>query len=153
MKKTILILTITFVAFGLGYWTGMIKKSVDEKFEIVTETIETSNQTTKESFNNFIYKFIGDSLYQLDRIKFPLRSMRAGPDDYGTIKREDWKMVRLFVNEEYKAQLYDNFKGELRDTDERLFAWEGIENGISVQYKFRRIDGLWYLTEYNDFSD
>jgi hypothetical protein len=153
MKKTILILTIAFVAFGLGYWTGTIKKLVDEKFEIVTEAMETSSQTTKENFNSFIYQFIGDSLYQLDRIKFPLRSRRADSEDYGTIKRENWKMVRLFGTEEYKAQLYDNFKGELRDTDERLLTWEGIENGVSVQYKFSRIDGLWYLTECNDFSD
>jgi len=58
-----------------------------------------------------------------------------------------------FGAEKHKAQLYDNFKGELRDTDERLFSWEGVENGINVQYKFRRIDGRRYLTEYNDFSD
>jgi hypothetical protein len=151
--RTIIILIIALVAFGLGYWTAIIKKSVDEKFDIVTEAIETSNQTTKEKFDDFIYKFIGDSLYQLDRIKFPLRSMQADSEDYGTIKKEDWKIVRLFGTEEYKAQLYDNFKGELRDTDERLFCWEGVENGINVQYKFRRLDGHWYLTEYNDFSD
>jgi hypothetical protein len=153
MKKTLIILTITFVAFGLGYWTGTIKESVDDKFDVVTEAIETSKQPTKENFNGFINKFIADSLYQLDRIKFPLRSMKADSEDYGTIKREDWKIIRLFGTENYKAQLYDNFKGELRDTNERLFCWEGVENGINVQYWFRRIEGRWYLTGYFDFSD
>jgi hypothetical protein len=153
MKRTFIILTIILAAFGLGYWTATIKKSVDEKFDIVTEAIETSNQSTKENFNDFINKFIADSLYQLDRIKFPLRSMQADSEDYGTIKREDWKIIRLFASEKYKAQLYDNFKGELRDTDERLFCWEGVENGINGQYWFKRIDGRWYLTGYFDFSD
>ncbi|MBL7840742.1 MAG: DUF4348 domain-containing protein [Cyclobacteriaceae bacterium] len=153
MKRMVIMLMITLGAFALGYWTAIIKTSVDQKFDIVTKTIEAANQTNREKFDDFIYKFISDSLYQLDRVKFPLRSIRADSEEHGTIKKKDWQIVRLFGNDEYKAQLYDNFNGELRDTDERLFCWEGIENGISVQYKFKRIEGRWYLIEYNDFSD
>lgn len=153
MNRTIITVLIALFTFALGYWTAIIKTSVDQKFDTVTETIEASNQTSKEKFDDFIYKFISDSLYQLDRVKFPLKSIRANSEEYGTIKKKDWQIVRLFGKDEYKAQLYDNFSGELRDTDERLFCWEGIENGINVQYKFKRIDGHWYLTEFNDFSD
>jgi hypothetical protein len=156
MKRTIIILTITLVAFGLGYWTGTIKNMVDEKFDIVTEAIEASKQTAKEKFDDFVYKFIADSSFQLERIKFPLKSS-IQPDldevDTKALAKKDWKIVRLFGQQEYRPQIYDNFKRELRDTDERLFCWEGIENGIYVEYKFQRLSGLWYLTEYNDFSD
>lgn len=110
----------------------------------------------KKNFDNFIYKFISDSLFQLDRITFPLKSSvqtDSGEEDSTLIERKDWKTVRLFGQEEYRPQIYDNFKRELRDTDERLFCWEGIDNGIYVEYKFQRLGGLWYLTEYNDYSD
>lgn len=49
MKKILIILPITLIAFGLGYWTGTIKKSVDEKYDIVTEAVETSEQSSKEN--------------------------------------------------------------------------------------------------------
>jgi hypothetical protein len=163
MKRTLVIVTVALVSLGLGYFIGTVKSSVDEKFTIIDNVIgtldtlqeqtRTGNKKGREDFDDFIYKFISDSLYQLDRIKFPLRSMQADSDDSGTINKADWKIVRLFGAEEYKAQLYDNFKGQLRDTDERLFCWEGVENGINVQYWFRTIDGRWYLTGYMDFSD
>jgi hypothetical protein len=156
MKRTIIILTITLVAFGLGYWTRTIKSMVNDKFDTVTEAVETSKQTTKEKFDDFVYRFIADSLFQLERIKFPLKSsIQTDLDEVDTtaIEKKDWKIVRLLGRKEYRPQIYDNFKRELRDTDERLFCWEGIENGIYVEYKFQRVGGLWYLTEYNDFSD
>lgn len=156
MKRTIVILTFILVAFGLGYWTGTMKKLVDEKFDTVTDAIEASKQTTKENFGDFVYRFIADSVFQLERIKFPLKSSiqtDLNEVDTKAIEKNDWKIVRLFGNEEYRSQIYDNFKRELRDTDERLFCWEGVENGIYVEYKFQRLGGLWYLTEYNDFSD
>ena len=40
------------------------------------------------------------------------------------------------MNEEYVIQTYDNHLGELRNTNERLIAYEGIENGISINYYF-----------------
>jgi hypothetical protein len=42
-------------------------------------------------------------------------------------------------------QIYDNFNGELRDTDERLFHWKGVETGVNVKYFFKREGGKWYL--------
>ncbi len=165
MNRTLIIVTIALVSLGLGYFIGMVKSSVDEKFAIVDRelgSLDTLQKTTgtrttenKEDFDNFIYKFISDSLYQLDRIKFPLKSQQWDSDEVDStrIEKSNWKTVRFFWGEQYRPQIYDNFKREMRDTDERLFCWEGIENGINVEYRFSRIKGLWYLTEFNDFSD
>jgi hypothetical protein len=68
MKKVILILIVSLVSFGLGYWTGIIKKSVDEKFEFISEAVEASDNSNNENFDDFIYKFTTDSLFQLERI-------------------------------------------------------------------------------------
>ena len=165
MNRTLIIVTVALVSLGLGYFIGIVKSAVDEKFatmdnvlstlDTLQEPSRTRNKKGKEDFDDFIYKFISDSLYQLDRIKFPLKSQHWYSDEVDStrIERDNWKTVRLFWGEQYRPQIYDNFKREMRDTDERLFCWEGIENGINVEYRFNRIKGLWYLTEFNDFSD
>lgn len=155
MKRTLITLTISLITFGLGYWIGVIKKSVDEKFDFIDKQLSTPDRSNQEDFNNFIYKFITDSLFQLNRVKFPLKSQQWDLDevDSTAIEKKDWKIIRLFGGEQYRPQIYDNFKREMRDSNERLFCWEGIDNGINVEYKFSRIGGLWYLIEYNDFSN
>jgi hypothetical protein len=159
MTRTLTILAVALVSLVIGYFIGTVKSSVDAKFAIVDSELsklDTSRTIkSKEDFDDFLYKFISDSLYQLERVQFPLKSQQWDSDavDSARIERSHWKTVRLFWGEQYRAQLYDNFKRELRDTDQRVFCWEGIENGINVEYKFRRIKGLWYLTEFNDFSD
>jgi len=165
MNRTLIIVTVALVSLGLGYFIGTVKSAVDEKFATIDNVLSTldtlqepsgtRNKKGKEDFEDFIYKFISDSLYQLDRIKFPLKSQQWDSDEVDStrIERDNWKTVRLFWGEQYRPQIYDNFKREMRDTDERLFCWEGIENGINVEYRFNRIKGQWYLTEFNDFSD
>ena len=160
IKKTLIILAISLASMALGYWIGQMKTFADGvvndigKYEIKTDS--TGRLVKKENFEDFVYKFIADSLFQLDRIKFPLKSsVQTDIENADTtaIKKADWKIVRLFGREEYRPQIYDNFKREMRDTDERMFCWEGNENGIYVEYKFQRFSGLWYLIEYNDFSN
>jgi len=165
MRRTLLIVVGLILSFTLGYWTNefmdFAKAMGKDEFKLYALKTDSSGRVitdghSKENFDNFIYKFVSDSLFQLDRITFPLKSSNqtdSGEEDTRLIEKKDWKIVRLFGQEEYRPQIYDNFKRELRDTDERLFCWEGIENGIYVEYKFQRLGGLWYLTEYNDFSD
>ncbi len=158
MKKVVIILIISLASLSLGYWIGQMKNFADGvandigKYELKTDTLR--HIIKGESFDDFIYKFLSDSLYQMERIKFPLKSQQWDMDevDSSRIERKDWKMITLFWGEQYRPQIYDNFERELRDTNERLFCWEGIENGINVQYRFSRIDGLWYLIEFSDFS-
>ena len=165
MRSIILILVGLILSFTLGYWVNEFADFADAmgKDQVGLYTLEKDstgqvvlNDNSKENFDNFIYRFISDSLFQLERINFPLKSSTQtdlDEEDTRLIEKKDWKIVRLFGQEEYRPQIYDNFTREFRDTDERLFCWEGIENGIYVEYKFQRLSGLWYLIEYNDYSD
>jgi hypothetical protein len=149
--KVIIALGIIATSFGLGYQFGQVKWFTDAFAGEKQLEVETKN----EDFNDFILRFITDSSFQLDRVKFPLKSQQWDLDEVDStrIEKKDWNVVRLFGGEQYRSQIYDNFNKEMRDTDERLFCWEGVENGINVEYRFNRIDGLWYLTEFNDYSD
>ncbi|NOS91759.1 MAG: DUF4348 domain-containing protein [Cyclobacteriaceae bacterium] len=166
MKKNLVVVTVALVSLLLGYFIGSVKESVGEKFAIIDNEVSMLDSSKnlketriangdKEVFNDFLARFISDSLFQLGRVKFPLKSQQwnSGEVDSARIEKNNWKMVRLYWGEEYIPQIYDNFKREMRDTDERLFCWEGIDNGINVEYRFNRIKGKWYMTEFSDFSD
>jgi len=114
-------------------------------------------QTVKEDFNDFIYKFVLDSTYQLQRIKFPLEFRKWESDEFDSVETtwisaEKWNYDQLYLSMSARPQFYDNFEAKLRETDERVVAWEGVENGINIKYYFKRITGRWYLIKKEDFS-
>lgn len=123
--------------------------------------------TEKEDFNKFFYKFSTIPAFQLERIHFPISMtyLDYPPPKDGVpafdleemekkITQTDWKHKYFFYNREprYRAQIFDNFDRRLRDTDERVFSWLGVENGIQVLYFFKRISGKWYLVKVEDHS-
>jgi|SRR5690606_15170076 len=123
-------------------------------------SITTYGQTGKENFDAFMYQFGSDTAFQLERIKFPLEFVTwEDPTEIGgeivthKITKDKWKHDFMYMNESYRAQIYDNFNGELRDTDERLFQWIGVETGADVKFYFKRIDGKWFLVKKESLGD
>ena len=117
----------------------------------------------KEDFHAFFIRFALEKEFQLERIKFPLTKivLTSDPNPPGDfiektveVDRGEWEHNSFYYNSDrtYRAQIFDNFEAELRDTDERVFAWLGIESGFQMYYYFRRIDGKWYLVKIKDYS-
>ena len=110
----------------------------------------------KENFNTFLDKFVADSAFQMSRIKFPVKFVTMDFDTYQqvdtVIEKGKWNYDPIYLQEEKQSQIYDNFDMRLRDTDERIFSWHGIRNGINIHYYFKRIDGKWYLVAFEDTS-
>jgi hypothetical protein len=108
-------------------------------------------ENKKENFDKFFEEFSFNDGFQKSRIKFPLLTLRFN-DDKGAldtlyVKANDWKYNSFYFRTEWHArgQIYDSFKHELKDTDERVFEWIGIGNDVDDLYFFKRIDGKWYL--------
>ncbi len=144
---------------AIGYWIGFMLPFAEgvvndaKKNKINIEWMQPS--ATAENFDSFIEQFISDSAFQFSRIKFPLiTTTLVNADNYLTKKLQisDWKFTPLYRNEDYISQLYDNFEMKMRSSDERMFCWQGVKNGISVQYLFKCIGERWFLVEYRDFS-
>jgi Domain of unknown function (DUF4348) len=117
-------------------------------------------QETKEDFDSFFFQFATEKEFQRERIKFPLEYVTwENEEDAGgkiittKITKDEWKHDYFYMNENYRPQIFDNFEGTLRDTDERLFQWIGTETGVDVKYYFKRIDGKWYLVKKEDLGD
>ncbi|MEO0331261.1 MAG: DUF4348 domain-containing protein [Bacteroidota bacterium] len=117
---------------------------------------ENKEPNDKEDFNIFLDKFVADSVFQISRIKFPVKFVTIDYDTYQqvdtVIVKEKWNYDPIYLREEKQSQIYDNFDMRLRDTNERIFSWHGIKNGINVHYYFKRIDGRWYLVAFEDTS-
>lgn len=151
------------LSFALGYWVNEFLDFVEAmgKDKVGLYALKTDstgqvvlNDKSKENFDNFLLRYTADSLFQLERIKFPLKSLILNDldgVDSTLILKKDWKIIRLFRQD--RLQIYNNYKKELGDTNERMICYEGIDSGINIEYKFQRLSGLWYLIEYNNFSN
>jgi|SRR5688572_25558377 len=121
-----------------------------------TQTTDSTTSTTvdKETFDDFFKKFRSDSLFQVERIKFPLTLVTWGDDDNLTtekIDQENWKHVRL--DESVTGEI-DGYTQETKIyADSAKIELRGVDNGIYVDYIFTKVDGQWTLTTKRDYSD
>lgn len=109
------------------------------------------------SFNSFINKFISDPIFQLSRIKFPLKIKQYNvANDRDTLIYKyradveilDFSMQKLTEQKKKWEQKIVVDKNKTTATIEI----RGIENGIITDYRFEKIDGTWMLIEINDSS-
>lgn len=117
-----------------------------------------NGQTYNEKFEDFLLEFCFNEKFQKERVKFPFMYVHYNEQftslDTSYIQEKDWIFRQLFCTPENNSfsQIYDNFNHELTDTNERVFAWYGIGNGIKDFLYFQRINGLWYLLKEEDLS-
>ena len=116
------------------------------------------NTHINEDFFVFFQAFCTDSAFQLSRIKFPLTETYLGYNLDSVITRRitknDWKFRRIKKFEtntfEYYFSSFANRK--LPETDEMVYSVLGIENGIQINYYFKRENGKWFLVKIEDLS-
>lgn len=119
--------------------------------------ISLSLTAQKESFNKFIIRFVQDTVFQKERIVFPLTcvtwDLEVDDEHVFFVEKNKWKHDKLFYDEESDAYyiFYDNFDCEFRDTDEMVFRWYGLTD-MDVKYFFKRINNLWYLIKLKNYD-
>lgn len=110
------------------------------------------NKTLKdEPFDSFYVQFHADSVFQMERIKFPLPGINT--DEMGTDnseyvwEAEDWEM-------HYDMNLdTTEFIIEKNITDSLAIEKIYKENtGFSVERTFKKLDGKWFLVYYKDVN-
>lgn len=129
MKKLILISTIILFTF-----ISCNRLHIKEKKNISKSSIE--------NFDSFYDKFHKDSLFQMSRLKFPLK---GGPDR-GDIN-EEWTKENWYI---LKTKIYDVdtteykvfYKKRERSFTEKVWI---EDSGFSSEYNFELIDNKWFL--------
>jgi len=101
---------------------------------------QTANHS--EDFNQFYFQFHADSIYQLERIKFPLEGRRYDNDEEIRWSRKNWQQLKYTVYEVDTNQYIVEF--DVSDTlvFERIYI---PNSGFDFQCKYKLIDGKWFL--------
>ncbi len=128
---------------------------------IVSVSSLAFGQSKSEDFQGFVGRFFSDSTFQAVRIKYPLATLKYSHGfeqiDTSFTDAARWRFSNFGFwgakgSDTYHVQIYDNFAQTLRDSAERVIAFEGLENGIHVSLFFRLLTGKWFLIKIEDFS-
>ena len=118
---------------------------------IIRETTDQNN----ENFYSFLSSFCQDSIFQKQRVHFPIKITKLN-DDFEpvniTITEKEWKFTGFYFNSDGLAVTYYDFLRTFKDTDVRILNTRGNGNGISATIKFQRIGNKWFMTRLNDQS-
>lgn len=112
----------------------------------------------RDDFFYFLHEFSTDSEFQISRIKFPLLLITWNETytelDTLFVQKHEWEFRHFYFGSDNDSfgQVYDSFDHKLRDTNERVFAWHGIGNGIREYFYFMFTEGKWYLIKIEDLS-
>lgn len=142
----------TTILFTFLLLTELLSPNVSQPFDF------KQNQKSNEDFFKFLESFSLDEKFQLTRIKFPLLFIYWNESltelDTSYVQSDEWEFRHFYFtsSSDSYGQVYDNFDHKLQDTDERVFAWHGIGNGINKFLYFKRINGLWYLIKEENLS-
>lgn len=136
------------------------KKPVDQQAEVadtmVTDTmvVEHDNEADPPKsadglFDDFIYSFMRNRRFQMDRITFPLPNEVDGKNK--PIKREDWTFDPLYVKQDVYTLIFDSEKSVKAEKDtarkQVIVEWVYLNKKRVKQYHFNKIDGIWRMTK------
>lgn len=123
----------------------------------INESKIPTNESKDSDFIDFIDKFSTDSTFQVSRTKFPLKTKWYDLDnDSDSIIYMDMSKFELMDFRKNKSKgKYDQWEQKIvigRDNASAIIEIRGIENGIMVDYIFKRINGTWMFIEIDDSS-
>jgi hypothetical protein len=110
-------------------------------------SLAEADSLKEENFKEFYANFLRDSLFQISRIKFPLKGQKIVDDEDQDWTLDNWTLMRSSVYEIDTTQ----YKVEIEDSDTlksfRIFI---PDSGFELIFKFEIIRGKWYLVYCKD---
>lgn len=134
---------------------AQLQSKIDElELELEQCVDGTLRVTMNESFSTYLDEYLTNPQFQAARTKFPVEYIHWENDVPGaavvldSVGIEGWPFQQLYMADfSYVPQIYDNWEGEMRPSDERLIHLKGIENGMDYKFFFQAIKGSWYLVK------
>ena len=123
---------------------------VDSAEKLIEET--PMPKAADELFDDFVFNFAANRKLQMRRIQFPLPVYR---NDKITkqIERQQWKMERFFMRQDYYTLIFDNRKQMelVKDTTIDYVVVEKVfyRKKTVQQFVFDRKNGQWMMTSIN----
>lgn len=116
----------------------------------------TISENDQEDFNEFFKEFTTDSLFQIERVKFPWRVLMT-TEDGETVEetsKEDWTHSTFYYEQSYATRQEDGYTQEIKNYGDTVkLELRGVDNGIHVDYEFVKDKGKWILVSGKDYSN
>ena len=120
----------------------------DQKIENNFKSQENQVLTVEEDFNTFFEKFKKDSVFQKQRVVFPLKVRIFNIDNLKTeensLEEKDYEFLKIDENEVSMEKKISK--------DSVKIILKGKDNGIYIETQFLKDKGIWKLESYNDQS-
>lgn len=145
MKRIILFILIVFVA-------SCAKRKVDHTPEIVKEVVATNEpiKPKAEDFAHFYSRFHNDSVFQLNRLDFPLQGEKVNYDNTEKWTPENWMVIKTKIRDIDTTQ----FNIIVQETDSVVSEQVEFkyETGYHFSCTYKLIKGKWFLVKCNDIN-
>ena len=120
----------------------------DQKIENNFNPQENQVLTVEEDFNAFFEKFKKDSVFQKQRVVFPLKVRVFNIDNLKTeensLEEKNYEFLKIDENEVSIEKKISK--------DSVKIILKGKDNGIYIETQFLKDKGIWKLESYNDQS-
>ena len=120
----------------------------DQKIENNFKSQENQELTVEDDFNTFFEKFKKDSVFQKQRVVFPLKVRIFNIDNLKTeensLEEKDYEFLKIDENEVSVEKKISK--------DSVKIILKGKDNGIYIETQFLKDNGIWKLETYNDQS-
>ncbi len=118
---------------------------------IAQKSITEGTKIETENFKSFLEDFSLSKEFQLSRIKFPLSDCKY-IGTYATpcrdIAKNEWNYIVLVDTLNPPStivDIYDNFQLEMKNSGERVLAFEATETNFCRYYFFKAVEEKWFL--------
>lgn len=148
MSKNFLILT--FLLNSMICNCSIMQKNTNEA-KGIKDAINIILFQNGENFDIFFNEFQKDSIFQKDRIIFPLKCLQYDTENDSFsemfINKKEWKYIDF-------SKLPENYLKKIIkiSDDEFIYNIQIEDTGVSVNYIFENNNGKWYLVEIKDES-
>lgn len=140
--------------------TCCVRRSIntaDRQLNKKPTSIASTGDAVDDHFSDFIEKFSTDSVFQLSRTIFPLKVKWYDIDNDrdSVIYKETSNFEMMDFRKNKSTGRYDQWEQKIvvdKANTSAIIEIRGIDNGIMVDYRFKKINKAWMLTEIDDSS-
>ena len=125
--------------------------------ELNTKIKITIPENVDSDFKLFLDFFNKDSTFQMSRVDFPIRVTDFHKIEFELSERmvseNEYYLKKFSINKTSEKENFGEYEQTITiENNKALIEIIGIENGIAVDYEFRKINGEWKLTTWTDQS-
>ncbi|MBK8847108.1 MAG: DUF4348 domain-containing protein [Bacteroidetes bacterium] len=114
---------------------------------------KTSDSLSGESFNEFFDKFKSDSLFQIERVKFPW-TIPSEDGESIVINKTEWQHADFAYSDNFATREIDAYTQKITTYGDTVkIELRGVDNGINIDFVFAKIDKKWFLYSEKDLSN